>query len=125
MSENDRHEHHIHHNSGGTNFSSVLLGAAIGATITYLFANKEGQKVRDQLLKEGTRLLDEVADKVQEMQEKVESGKVQEQLSEKIEDVKKSVGEIEQIVEEVPGHIERIQKKGRRFFFRKPHPAES
>jgi gas vesicle protein len=96
----------------------------IGAAITYLFTNKDGQKVRDVLLKEGTRLLDEVSKKAQSIEERLEEEQVGRELAEKIEGVKKGVEEIEQIVEEVPGHIEQIQKKGRRFFSRR-HSQES
>lgn len=109
--DHDNHNH-IHHNSG-TSISSVLIGMAIGAAITYLFANREGQKIRDQILKEGARLLDEVAEKAKELEQKAR---------EKQEDVRE---EIEQMVEEVPEHIEKIQKKGRRFFFRRSHAHES
>lgn len=109
--KDDNHTH-IHHNSQSTSISSALLGIALGAVITYLFANKEGQKIRDQILKEGIRLLDEVQKKAQEMQEKAqETG----------EEIKETVQEV---AEGVPQHIEQIQKKGRRFFFRR-HSAES
>jgi len=94
-----------------TNFSSVILGIAIGAVVAYLFANKDGQKIKDQLLKEGARLLDEVSDKMKEVEEKVDQSQLKEELEEKIE--------------EIPEHIEQIQKKGRRFFFRKHQSGES
>lgn len=105
MRDSDNHTH-IHHAAGGTNFPSVLLGMAIGAAMTYLFANREGQKIRNQLLKEGARLLDEVSQKVTELEEKAKE-------------------EITDEIESVPEHIEKIQKKGRRFFFRRHHSHES
>lgn len=108
----DEDHTHIHHTQN-TSISSALLGVAIGAAITYLFANKEGQKIRDQILKEGVRLLDEVARKVQELEQKAKD--VGEQVTE----------EIAQSLEEVPEHIEKIQKKGRRFFFRRHQSHES
>ena len=102
----DENNHtHIHHDSG-TSFPSVLLGMVIGAVITYLFANREGQKIRNQILKEGIRLLDEISEKAQQFEEKAQS-------------------EIEEMVEDVPDHIEKIQKKGRRFFFRRHQSLES
>lgn len=103
---------HIHHNNSSTSLPSAFLGLALGAVVTYLFANKEGQKIRDQILKEGIRLLDEVSEKAQEMQEKAEEagGEIKETVKE--------------AVEQVPEHIEQIQKKGRRFFFRR-QSAES
>lgn len=98
-----------------SSLSSLILGVAIGAAITYLFTNKEGKKIRGFLLEEGTKLLDEISEKAQEVQEKVESGQAKEELSQKIENIK----------EEVPQHIDKLQKKGRHFFFHKPHPTES
>lgn len=112
MKDSDQHTH-IHHQTQGTNFAGVLLGMAIGAVVTYLFANREGQKVRDHILKEGTRLLDEVSQKAHELEEKAQS--VTEEMTE----------ELEEKLEEVPEHIEQIQKKGRRFFFRRHHSPES
>lgn len=97
------------HQSSNTSLSSVLLGMAIGAAITYLFANREGQKIRNQILKEGARLLDEVSQKAKELEEQTQEKET----------------EIEQMVREVPEHIENLQKKGRRFFFRRSHAHES
>lgn len=82
------------------NFSSLVLGVIIGATITYLFTNKKGQKIKDHLLTEGKKLLEDIADIATEATEDV---------TKKLEEEK----------EEVPKHIEQIQKKGRRFFFRR------
>ena len=93
------------------NFSSLVLGVIIGATITYLFTNKKGQKIKDHLLKEGKRLLEDVADIASEMEDNV---------AKKLEEEKKEIEEkVEEVTEEVPKHIEQIQKKGRRFFFRR------
>ncbi|MBI3283020.1 YtxH domain-containing protein [Candidatus Curtissbacteria bacterium] len=104
MRDSDNHTHNYH--TTAPSISSALLGMAIGAVITYLFANREGQKIRNQILKEGVRFLDEVSQKVQELEEKTEN-------------------EITQTVESIPEHIEKIQKKGRRFFFRRHSSHES
>lgn len=123
----DRHERHIHHTAGGSNFSGLIMGLAIGAALTYLFTNKDGQKIKDMLLKEGARVLDDVAKTAQELEEKAET-KVEDELAEKLEEVKEKVAQVEQMVEDIPPHIEQIQKKGRRFFLHKSshhHAAES
>ena len=123
-------DHHIHHHSTArhssvNNYSGVVLGMAIGAAVTYLFVNKDGQKIRELILKEGTKLLGDIAEKADSIQESVQETAIGKEITEKIEDVKKSVDEIEQMVESVPDHIDEIQKKGRRFFFKKPHQNKS
>lgn len=85
------------------NFSSLVIGVIIGAAITYLFTTKKGQKIKDHLAKEGKHLLEDVADIASEMEENVTQ-------------------KVEEAASEVPKHIEQIQKKGRRFFFRRSHP---
>lgn len=95
------------------NFPSLVVGIIIGAAITYLFTNKKGQKIKDHLLKEGKRLLEDVADIASEMEENV---------AKKLEEEKEEIEEkVKEVTEEVPKHIEQIQKKGRRFFFRRSH----
>jgi len=118
---------HIHHAPQSNNFGGMILGVAIGATLTYLLTNKDGQKIKDMLLKEGARILDEVAKSAQEFEDKFES-KAEDELAERLEEVKDKVAEVEQMVEDIPPHIEQIQKKGRRFFMHKSshhHSAES
>lgn len=82
-------------------FSSLILGIIIGATITYLFTNKRGQKIKDRLLAEGRKLLEELGQEAQ--------------IEEEVEEAK----------EEIPEHITQIQKKGRRFFFHRSQRTES
>ena len=123
MNSEEKHQTHVHNHSG-SGVPSLILGVAVGAAITYLLTNKEGQKIRDTLLKEGTKLLDEITKTAQDVSQSLQYNNVKEELSERIEEVKKSVEQIESIVEDVPHHIEQIQKKGRRFFFKKP-AAES
>lgn len=77
--------------------SSLILGIAIGAALTYLLTTKKGQKIKERLLTEGRKLLEELGE--------------ESQIKEKIEEEK----------EEIPDHITQIQKKGRRFFFRRSH----
>ncbi len=82
--------------------SSLLLGILIGAALTYLFATKSGRKTKDELLKEGEKLLESL-------------GKLEEEVKE----------EIEENMDEIPKHVAEIQKKGRRFFFHRKHIRES
>lgn len=107
-------------NSG---ISSLIVGVIIGAALTYLFTNKEGQKLKNKLLAEGEKLLsslreglEEATDSTKEVRE--EAGQ---KLSAGVEEIKDKV---EEEVSELPKHIDQIQKKGRRFFFRR-HASES
>ena len=126
MNDHHNHDHRNRHDSG-SGVTSLLFGIAVGAAVAYLFANKDGQKIRDTLLKEGQKILDEVSTKIQEVEKSDPVQAAKEQLESKLEDVKGQVSEIEQMVGDVPEHIEQIQKKGRRFFFHKPrsHAGES
>lgn len=92
------------------NFSSLVVGVIIGAAITYLFTNKKGQKIKDHLLKEGEKLLEGISDIASDLEENV---------TKKLEEGKEEVEEKVEEAPEVPQHIEQIQKKGRRFFFRR------
>lgn len=93
------------------NFSSVVLGVIIGTAVTYLFTNKKGQKIKEHLLREGKKLLEDLAEIAQEAEENV---------AKKLEEEKKEIEEkVEEVTSEVPKHIEQLQKKGRRFFFRR------
>lgn len=96
-------------NTNNNSFSSLVFGVIVGATLTYLLTNKKGQQIKEHLLKEGKKLLEEVADAASDLEENVTS---------KLEEGKK---EVEEAVSEVPEHIEKLQKKGRRFFFKKTH----
>lgn len=124
-------------------FSTFITGAVVGAVITYLFTTESGRKIKDELLKEGSKLLENVGDEVERAQQIVskEEDKLLEEVDKKKKEieaevhtaakqVKKEVQEITSsavdAVESVPEQVEAIQKKGRRFFFSKKHPgAES
>lgn len=80
------------------NLSTLIIGIAIGAALTYLLTTKKGQKIKERLLTEGRKLLEELGEEVSQVKEKIEEEK-----------------------EEIPDHISQIQKKGRRFFFRRHH----
>lgn len=103
------------------NLSTLIIGVIIGASLTYLLTTKKGQKIKDQILEEGKKLLADLAEKAEETQEQLAENK--EEIPEKVREVANEVKEeAKQLAEDVPGHIEQIQKKGRRFFFRKDHP---
>lgn len=82
--------------------SSLILGIAIGAALTYFLTTKKGQKIKERLLTEGRKLLEELGEEASQVKEKIEEEK-----------------------EEIPDHISQIQKKGRRFFFHRSHRTES
>lgn len=93
------------------NLSTLILGVAIGAALTYLFTTKRGQKIKDRLLTEGQGLLEDIGEKISNLEEEILEEK--DEVEEKLEEGTKA---------EIPQHIEQIQKKGRRFFFRRGGP---
>ena len=109
-----------HHDSQTTKagFSTLVAGAVIGAALTYLFGTKSGQKVKDELVKEGQKLLDKMSEGLEDVRDKIEESDIGEKISSGAKSVKK---EVEETAEEIPQHIAQIQKKGRRFFFRRSH----
>lgn len=105
------------------NLSVLILGVIIGAAVTYLFTNEKGQKIKDRLVKEGSKLIDKLREDLEQAEEEIQKEK--ELVSDKVESGVETVKEtVQEVAETVPGHIDQIQKKGRRFFFRKPR-AES
>ncbi len=100
------------------NVSTFIAGAIIGAALTYLFGTESGQKVKNELVKEGQKLLDKMSAELEEARDKIEESDIPEKISEKAKDVQEKV---EETIEEIPEHIAKIQKKGRRFFFRRSH----
>ena len=106
------------------NSSTLFVGIAIGAALTYLFTTKNGQKIKEELIREGTKLLDKIGQSLEEAEEKSETIK---KVSEKVEEVKEAaVSEVQELKEsteeairEVPKQVEQIQKKGRHFFFKR------
>lgn len=102
------------------NLATFVAGVVIGAALTYLFGTKSGQKVKDQLLKDGTKLLETMTEEIEEKVQELESQEPK--IKEPVESQEEET--VKEAAPEVPPHIEEIQKKGRRFFFRKPR-AES
>lgn len=120
-----------------TGFTNFLTGAIVGAALTYLFTTESGRKIKDELLKEGTKLLENFGDEVEKAQVKLAPAekKIAAKVEQKAEAVQKQVGEAVQttkdgivetvssisdkIEEKIPEQVEQIQKKGRHFFFSK------
>ena len=104
--------------SKNNNLSTIILGVALGAALTYLFTTKKGQKIKDRLLTDGRSLLEEIGEKISNLEEEIldEKDEVAEKL---VEGAKAAEEKIEDAAASVPEHIEQIQKKGRRFFFRR------
>jgi len=102
--------------------TALVAGVVIGAAVTYLFTTKEGRKLKDKLIEEGSHLIDKVKEGLEEVEEEVEDkGK---QAVKTIESQAQSAKEtVEEAVSEIPKHIEQVQKKGRKFFFSKKHSA--
>lgn len=112
-----------------SNIPTFIAGAIIGATLTYLFGTKSGQKVKEEIVKEGQKLLDKMSEGLEEVRDKIEESDVPEKISAKAKDAQEKVSsglegalaKGEEAAEEIPEHIAQIQKKGRRFFFRRSH----
>lgn len=107
----------------GAGISTLIIGVAVGAALTYLFTTKKGQKIKERLLTEGQSLLEDIGEKIANLEEDLleEGEEVEEKLLDGVKDVEEK---IEETVSDIPDHIEQIQKKGRRFFFRK-HQASA
>ena len=112
-------------------FSTFITGVVFGAALTFLFATKTGRKIKDELLEEGSRLIDtlteEIEDAPQEIKEtKKEIKKELAQKAEQVEDFKEAVGDsAQEILREVPEQVENMQKKGRHFLFSKKSSPKS
>lgn len=102
-------------------FPTLITGVIVGATIAYLFGTKSGKKVKDELITEGTKLLKSLAENVEDIKNKVEESAEKASKSEPVQKLEETVGET---VSEIPQQIKEVQKKGRKFFFRRRH-AES
>jgi len=115
---------------GDNNLATFIAGVVIGAALTYLFATKSGQKIKEQLLKDGAALLEKMGENVEEGVKKLEE--VGQKVEEETQEVGDKIGEgarevqskVEETTSEIPAQVAEIQKKGRRFFFRRPR-AES
>lgn len=117
-------------NSGFTNF---LTGAVVGAALTYLFTTESGRKIKDELLKEGTKLLENFGAEVEKAQVKLAPAekKIAEKVEHKVEAVQTAKDEVtetvsaitETVEEKIPEKVEQLQKKGRHFFFAKKHSS--
>jgi len=108
-------ENHDKAPAGGSNF---LLGAIIGAALTYLFATKSGQKIKNELIKDLSDVLESIGQDLEEKvpETKAELDSAKEEVEKKVE---QAAEEVKEEIREVPQQIEKIQKKGHRFFFRK------
>ncbi|MBI2326805.1 YtxH domain-containing protein [Candidatus Curtissbacteria bacterium] len=125
-------------NENKSSLSQLLIGIAIGAAITYLFTTKKGQKIKEDLIEEGTKFLEKLGKELEEPEEKLIEGKekVQQTLenakeiaSEKLEEAKEAVQEVKDQVVEIAQQLPQLRpvpkKSIRHFFFRRsPHQPE-
>ncbi len=122
-------------NSSKPHVSTFLAGVILADTLTHLFGTKGGQRLKEEILKEGGQLLGNVGEEIKEVKEKVEDAgeKVVENLVEAAGDVKVEPESVkaepesvkEQASKEVLREAPQPQKKSRHFFFRKKPRAES
>lgn len=92
--------------------SSLIAGIVIGAAATYLFGTRDGRKLKDKLVKEGAKMLESLKEGLENAQEEPEG---KEKVARKLEETQQAEET------KAPPHIEELQKKGRRFFFRRSH----
>ena len=111
------------------NNSNFLIGAVLGAVITYLFTTESGKKIKQNLVEQASELIGNLQDSLDEAQVKLETPKKEiehqlENVKEKVEEIK---GDVQSAASNIPKEIVHLQKKSRRFFFsKKPsHPQES
>ena len=119
-------------NNPNSSFSTFLSGIVLGAAVTYLFTTESGRKIKDELLKEGTKIIGSLGDEFEKAKADVEKKKVevQKQITETtadISDIKENISDAvsqvtEAVTEHIPQEVEKIQKKGRHFFFSKKQP---
>lgn len=115
-------------NEKGNNLAPFIAGVIVGAALTYLFANKEGKKLKDRLITEGAKILGSLGEVAQTAEEKVAhvaEEKKEEIAQEVSHDLEEAKEKVETIIRQVPEQVEKVQKKGRRFFFSRRHSAES
>ena len=115
-------------NNPNSSFSTFLSGIVFGVAVTYLFTTESGRKIKDELLKEGTKIVGSIGDEFEKAKADVEEKKeqVQQQITKTTKDIKENVSDAvsevaEVVTEQIPQEVERIQKKGRHFFFSKKH----
>ena len=114
-------------NEKGNNLAPFIAGVILGAALTYLFANKEGRKLKEKLLSEGAKILGTLGEVTQTAKGEIEQiaeekkEEIAQEVSHDLEEVKEKA---ETVIRQVPEQVEKIQKKGRRFFFKRPS-AES
>jgi len=112
-------------------FGNFVTGAIFGAVVTFLFATKTGRKIKDELLEEGSRLIDALSEEIEDAPKEIkETGKeIKKELAEKagqMEDLKEAVEDsAHEVLREVPQQVENIQKKGRHFFFSKKSSSKN
>src|SRR3989344_3839026 len=83
------------------NLATFIAGVVIGAALTYLFATKNGQKIKEQFLKDGTRLLEKMGEGVEEGVKKLEEA--EQSVEEGSQEVRDKIGEG---IQEVQSKIE-------------------
>ncbi|MBI4037455.1 YtxH domain-containing protein [Candidatus Curtissbacteria bacterium] len=110
--------------------TALVAGIILGAAVTYLFTTKDGQKVKDKLLVEGSKLLDKLKEGLENVGEEIEekageivesAGEIRDAAATHFEEAKENV---QDALREVPPQVAEIQKKGRKFFFRR-HQSSS
>lgn len=117
--------------SNNNNFSTFVTGIVFGAVLTYLFTTESGKKIKTELLKEGSKLLESIGDEVENVKAQVEEKKqeVQKKVAEKAEGVKENISQVvdkvEEVLREAPPQVEKLQKQGRHFFFSKKSPSKT
>ena len=102
-------------NRGNGFFSGVILGGLLGAALVFLYGTKEGKKIKEELVKKGKEVIDDLPEIVSDLE------KQGEEFAQKTEEVKKKLeekakefsSEAKKKIGSSLSHIEEAQQRGR------------
>src|SRR3989338_9827424 len=101
------------------NLSTLLACVVLVAAVMYLFITKDGKKLKNKLLDDAQKFLDKIENDVENSIENKKE-EIENKLAETEDRVVDIKDEMVEVVAEIPAHIAEVQKKGRKFFFKRP-----
>ncbi len=114
------------HDQSGSLLTGLVIGAAVGAGLTFLFGTKKGKEIRDRVREEYPEAFDKIdevyanlVDEVKNVEEEVAemSDETKEVVQEKVANLGEAVENLGKQLETVaPGHrvVRRFLKSGRK-----------
>lgn len=102
-------------NRGNGFFSGILLGGLLGAALVFLYGTKEGKKIKDELIKKGREVIDDLPDVVRDLEKQGEEfAQKAEEVKDKLEEkAREFSSEAKEKIDSSLSHIEEAQKRGR------------